>query len=80
MKTNRERKREGEKERDRERDRERDAEKERETRRRFAAKPKILMSAGMLKPGISFGGLPRERYSLGGHARPRAIGLNSPNL
>lgn len=32
-------------------------------RRRFAAKPKILMSAGMLKPGISFGGLPGERYS-----------------
>jgi len=28
------------------------------SRRRFAAKPKILMSAGMLKPGISSGGLP----------------------
>lgn len=54
---------------------------ERETGcRRFAAKPKILMSAGMLKPGISSGGLPEKRYSLGGRARPRAIGLGSLNL
>lgn len=53
-------------------------EKNRETgRRRFTAKPKILMSAGMLKPGISSGGLPEKRYSLGGHDRPRAIGLES---
>lgn len=47
---------------------------------RFAANPKISMLAGMLKPGISFGRLPEERYSVGGHARPEASGLVASNV
>lgn len=47
---------------------------------RFAANPKISMLAGMLKPGISFGRLPEERYSVGGHARPEATGLVASNV
>lgn len=52
-----------EKRKEKDRREKRRKERERGGGRRFAAKPKILVSADMLKPGISFGGLPEEQYS-----------------
>lgn len=47
---------------------------------RFAANPKISVSTGMLKPGISSGQPPEERCSVGGHSRLEATGLAALNV